>query len=130
LCRVAKGVGEVVVGLGIRPSIRFGQILKSSDEIRSGNGVFAFGTKEFRNLVLLHSEVEVRGPIASTLCGDDISLGRGVAGAVVVAVVVAIEIDIVAAEGVIIMVILCGQVDIVTSSSGHFCLAKALNSLI
>ncbi len=111
----------MVVGLGIHPSVRFCQIFKSSDEICSGNGVLAFGTKEFRNFVLFHSEVEICGPVASsTLCGDDISLGRGVAGAVVVA----IEIDIVSTEGVVIVVVLWVQVDIVTSSSGHFVLQK------
>jgi hypothetical protein len=106
----------VVVSLGIRPSVRFGQILKSSDEIRSGNGVLAFGTKEFRNFVLLHLEVEVRGPVASTWCGGNISLGRGVAGAVVVS----IEIDVVITDVVIVVVVFWGQVDIVTSSSSHF----------
>ncbi len=114
----------MVVSLGIRPSIRLGQILKSSDEIRYGNGVLALGTKEFRNLVLLHSEVEVRGPVASTWGSRDIRLGRSVASAVIVS----IEIDVVIV--VVIVVVLWGQVDIVTSSSGHFCRAKALNSLI
>ena len=60
----------MVIGLGIRPSVCLGQILKSSDEIRCGNGVLALGTKEFRNLVLLHSEVEVRrsvGPSANVV---------------------------------------------------------------
>jgi hypothetical protein len=42
----------------------------------------------------------------------------------------AIEIDIVSANGVVIVVVLWSQVDIVSSSSGHFCLAKALKSLI
>jgi hypothetical protein len=117
----------VVVGLGIHPSVCFRQILELSDEIRSGNGVLALGTKEFRNLVLLHSEVEVCGPVASsTLCWDDISLGRSVARAVVVT----IEIDVVSAHGVVIVVVLRSQVDTVSSSSGHFCLAKALKSLI
>jgi hypothetical protein len=114
----------VVVSLGIRPLVCFGQILKSSDEIPSGNGVLAFGTKEFRNLVLLYSEVEVGGPVASTWCGGNISLGCGIAGAVVVS----IEIDI--AIVVVIMVVFRGLVDIITSSSGHFCRAKDLNSLI
>jgi hypothetical protein len=117
----------VVVGRGIRPSVCFGQILKSSDEIRSGNGVLALGTKEFRNLVLHHSEVEICGPVASSaLCRDDISLGCSIARAVVVA----IEIDIVSANGVVIVVVLRSQVNIVSSSSGHFCFAKALISLI
>jgi hypothetical protein len=112
----------VVVGLGIRPSIRFCQILKSSDEIRSGNGVLALGTKEFRNLVLLHSEVEICGPIACAWCGRNISLGRGVAGAVVLS----IEIDVVLV--IVIMVIFWGQIDIVCSSCsrGHCCCVEAL----
>ncbi len=106
----------MVVSLGIRPSVHFGQILKSLDEIRSGNGVLAFGTKEFRNFVLLHSEIEVHGPVASPWCGGNISLGHGVAGAIVVS----IEIDVVVTEGVVVVVIFWGQVDIVTSSSSHF----------
>ena len=62
------------------------------------------------------------GPVASSALGrDDISLGRSVAGTVVMA----IEIDIVSANGVVIVVVLWSQVDIVSSSSGHFCLAKA-----
>jgi hypothetical protein len=110
--------------LGIRPSVCLGQILKSSDEICCRNGVLALGTKEFWYFVLLHPEVEVRGPVASTWCGGDIRLGRGVTSAVVVS----IEIDVVLV--VVIVVVFWGQVDIVTSSSGHFCRAKALNSLI
>ncbi len=82
----------MVVSLGIHPSVCLGQILKLSDEIRCGNGVLALGTKEFRNFVLFHSEVKIRGPVASTWCGRNVSLGRSVAGAVVVS----IEIDIVA----------------------------------
>jgi hypothetical protein len=116
----------VVVSLGIRLSIRFGQILKSLDEICCGNGVLALGTEEFRNFVLLHSEVEICGPVASTWCEGNVSLGRGVAGAVIVS----IEIDVAIIMGVVVVVILWGQIDIITSSSGHFCCAKALNSLI
>jgi hypothetical protein len=97
-----------------------------SDEIRCGNGVLALGNEELRNFVLFHSEVEIRGPVASTWCGGNVSLGRGVASAVVVS----IEIDIAIVVGVVIVVIHWGQVDIVTSSSGHFCCAKALYSLI
>ncbi len=111
----------MVVSLGICPSIRFGQILKSSDEIRCRNGVLALPAKELRNLVLLYSEIEVHGPVASTWGCGDVRLGRGVASAVVVS----IEIDV-----VVIVVVLWGQVDIITSSSGHFCRAKALNSLL
>ncbi len=72
----------MVVGLGVRPSFCFGQVLKSSDEIRSGNGVLAFGTKEFRNLVLLHPEVEIGGPIGScsSQCSGNVSLASGVTG--------------------------------------------------
>ncbi len=58
----------MVIGLGVCPSVCSGQILKSSDEIRSGNGVLALGTKKFRNLVLLHPEVETGGPVGS--CGS------------------------------------------------------------
>jgi hypothetical protein len=93
------------------------------------NGVLAFGTKEFRNLVLLQSEVEVCGPVASsTWCGGNISLGRGVASAVVVG----IEMDVSIIEVVVVMVILWGQINIVGSScsSGHSCCVKDLNSLI
>ena len=115
----------MVVGLGVRPSIHFCQILKSSDEIRSGNGVLALGTKEFRNFVLVHSGVEICGPIASsTWCGGDVnvSLGHGVTGAVVVS----IEIDVVLV--IVIMVIFWGQIDIVSSSCsrGHCCCVEAL----
>jgi hypothetical protein len=52
----------------------------------------------------------------------------GAAGTFASAVVVSIEIDVVIV--VVIVVVLWGQVDIVTSSRGHFCHAKALNSLI
>jgi hypothetical protein len=110
----------VVISLGIHPSICFGEIFQSSDEICCGNGVLAFGTEEFRNLVLLDPEVEICGPIASSWCGGESSLGSGVAGAVVVS----IEIDVAIIVGVVVVVILWGQVDIVTSSSGHFCCAK------
>jgi hypothetical protein len=48
-------------------------------------------------------------------------LGRSVAGTVVVA----IEIDIVSSKGVVIVVVLWSQVDIFSSSSGHFCLCKS-----
>ncbi len=106
----------MVIGLGIRPSVCLGQILQASDEIRCGNGVLAFGTKEFRNLVLLHSEVEICGPIASTWCGGNVGMGSGVAGAVLVS----IEIDVAIIVGVVVVVILWGQIDIITSSSGHF----------
>jgi hypothetical protein len=106
----------VVVSLCIGPSVCLGQILKSSDEIRSKNGVLAFGTKEFWNFVLLYSEVEVCGLVASTWCGGNVRLGRGVVGVIVVS----IEIDV-----VIVVVILWGQVDVITSSSGHFCFAKS-----
>ncbi len=92
----------MVVGLGIRPSVCFSQILESSDEIRSGNGVFALGTKEFRNLVLLHSEVEICGPVGSycSRSGGDIyvSLAGGIAGVIVIGV----DVDV----GVIEVVIL------------------------
>ncbi len=117
----------MVVGLGICPLVRFRQILKSSDEICSGNGVLALGTKEFRNFVLLHSEVEISRPIASsTWCGGNggnISLGRGVASAVAIGV----EVDV----AIIEVIILWGQIDIVGSSCsrGHCCCVKALNLL-
>ncbi len=113
----------MVVGLGVRPSVCFSQILKSSDEICSGNGVLTFGTKEFRNLVLLHSEVEIGGPIGSTTWG-----GRDVyialAGRVTCAVVIGIDVDI----GILEVVVLWCQVDIVgsSSSSGHCCCVEAL----
>jgi hypothetical protein len=112
-----------VVGLGIHPSVRLRQILQSSDEIRRGNGVLAFGTKEFRNLVLLHSEVEISGPIGSTTWG-----GRDVhvalACRVACAVVIGVEVDI----GILEVVVLWCQVDIVgsSSSSRHCCCVEAL----
>jgi hypothetical protein len=96
----------VVISLGIRPSICFGEIFQSLDEIRCGNGVLAFGTEEFRNLVLLDPEVEICGPIASSWCGGDGSLGSGVTGAVVVS----IKINVAITVGVVVMVIFWGQV--------------------
>ncbi len=105
----------MVVSLGVRPSIRFCQIFKSSDEIRGRNGVLALGTKEFRNLVLLHSEVEVCGPVASTLCGNDISLGRGVASFIIVP----FDIDVFPVLEVVIRVF-WRQINVVTSGSGQF----------
>jgi len=106
-----------VISLGICPSIGFGEIFQSSDEIRCGNGVLAFGTKEFRNLVLFDPEVEIGGPIvASSWCGWNGSLGSGVAGAVVVPV----KIDIAIVVVVVIVIVFWGQVDIITSGSGHF----------
>jgi hypothetical protein len=109
----------VVVGLGICPSVCFSQILESSDEIRSRNGVLAFGTKKFWNLVLLHSEVEIHGSVGSSGSrgGGDVyvALTGGVAGVVVVGV----DVDI----GILKVVILRCQIDIVGSSvsNGHFC---------
>ncbi len=77
----------MVVGLGIRPSVCFSQILQLSDEICSGNGVLALGTKEFRNFVLLYSEIEICGPVSpSARCSGhiDIALAGHVAGVVVI----------------------------------------------
>ncbi len=108
----------MVVGLGVGPSVCSGQILQSSDEIRSGNGVLAFGTKEFRNFVLLHSEVEVCWSIGSSgsRSGRDVNvaLACGIAGAVVVGGNV--DVDVVE------VVVFRGQVDVIGSSvgSGHF----------
>jgi hypothetical protein len=104
-----------VIGLGIHPSIRFGEIFQSSDEIHCGNGVLAFGTKEFLNFVLLDSEVEIGRPIAPSCCGSG-SLGHGVAGTVVVP----IEVDIAIIMVVVVVIVFWGQVDIITSGSGHF----------
>ncbi len=106
----------MVVGLGVCPSVCFGQILKSSDEIRSGNGVLAFGTKEFRNLVLLHSEVEICGPVGScsSWCSGDVTLTGGVTRVIIVGV----DVDV----GVVEVVVLWCEVDVVGSSvsGGHF----------
>jgi hypothetical protein len=82
--------------------------------------VLTFGTEEFRNFVLFDSEVEICGPIASSWCCGDGSLGSGVTGAVIVS----IEIDVAIIMGVVVVVIFWGQVDIVTSSSSHSCCAK------
>jgi hypothetical protein len=87
-----------------------------SDEICCGNGVLAFGNKELRNLVLLDLEVEICGPIASSRCGGNGSLGSGVAGAIVVP----IEVDIAIVVVVVVVIVFWGQIDIVTSVSGHF----------
>ena len=106
----------MVISLGIRPSICYGEMFQSSDEIHCGNGVLAFGTEEFRNLVLLNLEVEVGGPIASSWCGGNGSLGSSVADAVVKSV----KIDIAIIGVVVVMIVFWGQVDIVTSGSGHF----------
>jgi hypothetical protein len=111
----------MVVGLGVRPSVCFSQILKSSDEIRSGNGVLAFGTKEFWNLVLLHSEVEICGPIGSTTWGSrDVYVA--LVGRFACAVVIGVNV------GILEVVVLWCQVDIVgsRSSSGHCCCVEAL----
>ncbi len=108
----------MVVGLGVSPLVCSGQILQSSDEIRSGNGVLAFGTKEFRNFVLLHSEVEVRWSVGSSgswSCRDvNVALACGIAGAVVIGG--DIDVDIVK------VVVLRSQVDVIGSSvsGGHF----------
>ena len=107
----------MVVGLGVRPSVSFGQILQSSDVVRSGNGVLAFGTKEFRNLVLLHSKVEACRPVGSCRrwCGGDVPLSGGVPGVVIIG----LDIDV----GVVEVVVLRGDVDVVGSgvSGGHSC---------
>jgi hypothetical protein len=105
----------VVLGLGICPSVCFSQILQSSDEIRSGNGVLALGTKEFRNFVLLYSEIEICGPVSSsTWCGGhiDVTLAGRVAGIVVISG----DVDIV------VVVVLGSQINVVGSSDGsrHF----------
>ena len=75
-----------------------------------------FGTKEFRNLVLLYSEVEICGPVGScsSRCGGDVSLAGGVTGVVIVGV----DVDV----GVVEVVVLRCEVDVVGSSvsGGHF----------
>ena len=107
----------MVVGLGVRPSVCLGQILQSSDVVRSGNGVLAFGTKEFRNLVLLSSEVEICGPVGPCSCwyGGDIPLSGGVAGVVIVG----LDVDV----SVVKIIVLRSDVDVVGSSvsGGHSC---------
>jgi len=123
--QIPEGVGKVVISLGICPSVRFGEIFQSSDEIRCGNGVLAFGTEEFRNLVLLDPEVEIGGPIVSCCCGGNGSLCSGVAGAVVMPV----EVNIAIVMVVIVVIVFWGQVDIVTSGSGHFAVQSFLKSL-
>ncbi len=117
----------MVISLGIHPSICFGEIFQSSDEIRCGNGVLTFGPKEFRNLVLLNSEVEIRGPVAacSASCSRNGSSGSGVTGVIVVS----LEIEVTIIMVVIIAGVLGSQVDIITSSGGHFVCNKALISL-
>ena len=107
----------MVISLGIRPSFCFGEIFQSSDEVRGGNGVLAFGTKEFRNFVLFDPEVDIGGPIvASSWWGGNGSLGSSVAGAVVKSV----KIDIAIIVVVVVVIVFWGQIDIVTSGSGHF----------
>ena len=112
----------MVIGLGIRPLVCLCQILKSSDEIRCGNGVLAFGTKEFRNLVLLHSKVEAGRAVGSCRGwrGGDVPLTGGVPGIVIVGV----DIDI----GVFEVVVLLSDFDVVGSSvsCGHSYFAEAL----
>ena len=116
----------MVISLGIRPSICFGEIFQSSDEVRCRNGVLAFGTKEFRNFVLLDLEVEIGGPIvASSWCGGNGSLGSSVAGAAIKSV----KIDIAIIVVVVVVIIFWGQIDIVTSGSGHFAVQRFLKSL-
>ncbi len=101
----------MVIGLGVRPSVCFSQILKSSDEIRSGNGVLALGTKEFRNLVLLHSEVEIGRSIGSTTwSGGHVYVA--LACCIACAVVIGMYVDV----GIVEVVVLRGQVDIIGSS--------------
>ncbi len=109
----------MVVGLGIRPSVCFSQILQSSDEIRSGNGVLALCTKEFRNFVLLHSEIEICGPVSSSAWGGghiDVALAGRVAGVVVV---IGGDVDV----DLIMVVVLGSQINVVGSSvsGGNFC---------
>ena len=106
----------MVVGLGIRPSICLGQILQSSDEIRSGISVFAFGTKEFWNFIRFNSEVEISGPIGSCSvsrgragCSWDGYPGSGVTSVVVVSFQQKVIIVIVRA------IVLGSQVNVVTS---------------
>jgi hypothetical protein len=115
-----------VVGLGIHPSVCFSQILQSSDEIRSGNGVLALGTKEFRNLVLFHPEVEICGPVGScgSRCGGNVSLAGGATGVIIVGV----DVNM----GIVEVVVLWCEVDVVGSSvsGGHFGLCVSFISLI
>jgi hypothetical protein len=117
LCWIPERVGKVVIGLCVHPPVSFGEILQSSDKICGGNGILAFGAKEFRNFVLLDPEVEIGGPIvASSSCCGNCSLGSGVAGAIIVPV----EVDIAIVMVVVVVIVFWGQVDIVTSGSGHF----------
>jgi hypothetical protein len=100
----------VVIGLNVRPSIRFGEIFQSLDEIRRRDGIFAFGAEEFRNFVLCDSEVEIGRPIAPPPCCGSSGLGSGVTGAVIVP----IEIDIAIIMVVVVIVLWC-QVDVCRS---------------
>jgi len=105
----------VVISLRVSPSVCFGKILKSSDEICCGNGILALGSEEFRNLVLLYPEVEIGRSISAWRC-----CGGGRACGVASAVVVPVEIDIAIIVVVVVVIIFRGHVDIITSGSGHF----------
>jgi hypothetical protein len=100
-------VCKVVVGLSVGPSVCFGEILKSSDKIRCGNGIFALGAEELRKFILLYPEVEVSRSITPSWCCSCGCRASGVAGVVVVPV----EIDVGVIDVVIIVIIFWGQVD-------------------
>ena len=118
----------MVVGLGVCPSVCFGQILKSSDEIRGGNGVLAFGTKEFRNFVLLYSEVEVRRSVSSSGSRGSRDVNVALACGVARVVFIGVYIDV----GIIKVIVFRCQVDVIGSSvsGGHFLLCVSFISLI
>ena len=68
-------------------------------------------------LFFFDPEVDIGGPIvASSWCGGNGSLGSSVAGAVVKSV----KIDIAIIVVVVVVIVFWGQIDIVTSGSGHF----------
>ncbi|MFN9941435.1 MAG: hypothetical protein ACK56I_18340, partial [bacterium] len=75
------------------------------------------GTKEFRNLVLLHSKVEACRRVSSCCrrCGGNVSLTGSVRGVVSVG----LDIDV----GIVEVVVLRSNVDVVGSSvsGGHSC---------
>ncbi len=109
----------MVIGLSVGPSVSFGEVLKSLDEIRGGNGILALCTNEFWYFVLLNPEIEIGSSITSCWCPSCGGRASGVAGVVVVPVEVDVVIIVVVVDTVPVDVSF--NVDLVSSLNCRHC---------
>jgi hypothetical protein len=102
----------MVVGLSVGPSVCFGKVLQSSDEIRSQDGVLAFGDEEFWDLILFDPKVEVGGSRAT--CH---SSGSGHPGCILVLVIASVVGVIIT---IIVVMVVRVDLDVISSNKSHF----------